>query len=211
MQPKSPFTQPFEKLPQTLPVFPLDNALLPGGELPLEIFEPRYLHLVADSMRSHQLIGMIQPRPSSPDDALFDVGCAGRIRQYRERKSGRIDVMLTGVCRYRVIEELSTTRGYRLVRPDWSDYADDYETAMVDPGRIQRFNDALRDYFAGNDARVDWDVLQKMEFEAVINNLVLVLKFTTEEKQRLLEAPSVNHRLDVFQSLLEPTGDLAAR
>jgi hypothetical protein len=211
MQPKSPFTQPFEKLPQTLPVFPLDNALLPGGELPLEIFEPRYLNLVSDSIRSHQLIGMIQPREQGPDGALYNVGCAGRIRQYRERKSGRMDVMLTGVCRYRIVEELPTTRGYRLVRPDWSDYAQDYETAMADPERVRRFNQVLRDYFASNDAKVDWDVLEKMEFEAVINNLVLILRLSTADKQRLLEAPSINHRLDVFQSLLEPQDDLAAR
>ena len=211
MQPKSPFTQPFEKLPDTLPVYPLDNALLPGGELPLEIIEPRYLNLVRDAMKSHQLIGMIQPKDDQPEPALYDIGCAGRIRQYRERKSGRIDVMLTGVCRYRVIEEISTMRGYRLVRPDWSDYSKDYETEMIDPRKIDRFNQILRAYFDRKEMKVDWDVLQKLYIEEVVNNLVLILQLTTAEKQQLLESPTVNQRLDVFASLLEPADDAASQ
>jgi Lon protease-like protein len=210
MLPKSPFTQPFEKLPQTLPVFPLDNALLPGGELPLEFFEPRYLNLVADAMGSDQLIGMVQPRDDRETPALFDVGCAGRIRQYRERKSGRIDVMLSGVCRYRIVEEIRTTRGYRLVRADWSDYAHDYDAERVDPDRISAFNEALRSYFERNNMAFDWNVMHKLEIEEVVNNLVLILKLSTGDKQRLLESPTLNDRLDVFRRLLEP-GDRAAR
>jgi Lon protease-like protein len=211
MHPKSPFTQPFDKLPQTLPVYPLDNALLPGGELPLEFFEPRFLNLVRDALKSDQLIGMIQPRTDKPDSALYGIGCAGRIRQYRERKSGRIDVMLTGVCRYRIVDEIPTTRGYRLVKPDWRDYARDYESEIVDPERIARFNEALHDYFSRNDLRVDWGVLQRLEIEEVVNNLVLVFKLTTEEKQLLLEAPTVNQRLDVFRSLIAPAQAAAHR
>lgn len=211
MQPKSPFTQPFEKLPDTIPVYPLDNALLPGGELPLEVFEPRYLNLVRDAMKTHQLIGMIQPKDPASETALYDIGCAGRIRQYRERKSGRIDVMLSGICRYRILEEIPSTRGYRLVRPDWSDYSQDYETEMVDSARVERFKQTLRSYFDRNDMKVDWDVLQKLDIEEVVNNLVLILKLSTGDKQLLLEAPSVNHRLDVFASLLEPEHDAAAQ
>ena len=204
MLPKSPFTQPFDRLPQTLPVFPLDNALLPGGELPLEFFEPRYLNLVVDAMRSDQLIGMVQPKGNGSDPALFSVGCAGRIRQYRERKSGRIDVMLSGVCRYRIVEELPTTRGYRLVRADWSDYARDYDSERADPDRVVRFNDALKGYFDHNNMAFDWDVMNKLEIEEVVNNLVLILKLSTEDKQQLLESMTVNDRLDVFCGLLQP-------
>jgi Lon protease-like protein len=211
MHPKSPFTQPFDRLPQTLPVYPLGNALLPGGELPLEFFEPRFLNLVSDALKSDQLIGMIQPRTDKAESALYDIGCAGRIRQYRERKSGRIDVMLTGVCRYRIIEEIRTTRGYRLVKPDWSDYADDYESERVDPERVGRFNEALHEYFSRNDLRVDWGVLQRLEIEEVVNNLVLILELTTEQKQLLLEAPTVNQRLDVFRSLIAPSQEAVRR
>ena len=209
MHPKSPFTQPFDKLPQTLPVFPLDNALLPGGELPLEVFEPRFLNLVRDALKSDQLIGMIQPKTDQPNAALYNVGCAGRIRQYRERKSGRIDVMLTGICRYRIAEEIRTTRGYRLVRADWGDFAADYDTEIVEGKKIGLFNEALHDYFRRNDLRVDWGVLQKLEIEEVVNNLVLILKLTTEEKQLLLEAPTLTQRLDVFRSLIQPAEQMA--
>lgn len=207
MQPKSPFTQPFEKLPETLPIYPLDNALLPGGELPLEIFEPRYLNLINDSIKSHQLIGMVQPIDDRPEPALHDVGCAGRIRQYRERKSGRIDVMLSGVCRYRIIEELSTMRGYRLIRPDWSRYSHDYDVEMIDPEKVLQFNRSLRAYFDRNDIEVDWDLLQKLEVEEVVSNLVLILKLASDEKQLLLESPTVNQRLDAFKSILEPKNE----
>jgi len=209
MHPKSPFTQPFDKLPQTLPVFPLDNALLPGGELPLEVFEPRFLNLVRDALKSDQLIGMIQPKTDQPNAALYNVGCAGRIRQYRERKSGRIDVMLTSICRYRIAEEIRTTRGYRLVRADWGDFAADYDTEVVEAKKIGLFNEALHDYFRRNDLRVDWGVLQKLEIEEVVNNLVLILKLTTEEKQLLLEAPTLTQRLDVFRSLIQPAEQMA--
>lgn len=211
MQPKSPFTQPFDKLPETLPIFPLDNALLPGGELPLEIFEPRYLNLVQDAIKTHQLIGMVQPTTNQPNAKLYDVGCGGRIRQFRERKSGRIDVMLSGVCRYRIGEELSTMRGYRLVRPDWSDYAHDYEVEMIDPERITRFKQTLRAYFERHDIKADWTVLENLEIEEVVNNLVLLLRLTTDDKQSLLESPTVNHRLDVFRLLLEPDQGMAVQ
>ena len=210
MQPKSPFTQPFEKLPRTLPVCPLENALLPGGELPLEFHEPRHLNLVRDAIRGDQLIGMIQPRDRRPEPALHPVGCAGRIRQFRERKSGRIDVMLSGVCRYRVIEEIATTRGYRLVSADWSEYAHDYETAVVDPARIRDFQQALQDYFQRRDMGFDWTVLQRLEIEEVVNNLILVLKLTTGEKQQLLEAATVSQRLDVFRKIVRPPVERAS-
>jgi Lon protease-like protein len=211
MLPKSPFTQPFEKLPPTLPVFPLDNALLPGGELPLEFFEPRYLNLVEDAIRSDQLIGMVQPRDKREEPALHSVGCAGRIRQYRERKSGRIDVMLSGVCRYRIVEEIPTMRGYRLVRVDWSDYAHDYEAERADPERITRFNQTLRSYFERNNMAFDWSVMNKLEIEEVVNNLVLLLKLTTDQKQRLLESSTLNDRLDVFGGFLQPQEVAAKR
>jgi Lon protease-like protein len=154
---------------------------------------------------------MIQPKDHPSTSALYDVGCAGRIRQYRERKSGRIDVMLSGVCRYRIIEEMSTTRGYRLIRPDWSDYAHDYDNEMVESSKRGRFNQILRAYFDRKEMKVDWDVLQELEIEEVVNNLVLILQLTIEEKQLLLESPTVNQRLDVFASLLKSEHDVAAQ
>ena len=126
MKPKYPLTQAFEKLPKELPIFCLDNALLPGGELPLTLSEPGDLSMFFDALRSDQLIGMIQPKGKGPDSEIYPVGCAGRIRQYRERKDGKINIMLTGICRYKVISELPRKNGYRSVIADWSDFQDTF-------------------------------------------------------------------------------------
>ena len=115
----SPFVQPFEQLPPTLPVFPLSSAVvLPATNLPLNIFEPRYLNMVQDAIESHRLIGMIQPRYDTANPGLYQVGCAGRITRYAETNDGRLEIALTGLCRFTIGEELSTTCGYRLVKPD---------------------------------------------------------------------------------------------
>ena len=103
MKPKYPFIQTFDKLPEQLPIHTLENALLPGGELPLELSDPADLALFLGALKTDQLIGMVQPRRNNPEQRIYQTGCAGRIRQYRERKDGRLNIMLTGVCRYRII------------------------------------------------------------------------------------------------------------
>ena len=121
MKPHSPFMQAYDQLPDTLPVFPLPNAvILPGGYLPLNIFEPRYLNMLEDAMASHRLIGMIQPRDDNTQPALYQFGCAGRISRYEETRDGCLEIMLSGLCRYEIKQEITTTRGYRLIIPDWS-------------------------------------------------------------------------------------------
>jgi Lon protease-like protein len=125
---RNPFIVPYEQLPQTLPIFPLPGAIvMPGNELPLNIFEPRYLNMVSDALSTHRMIGMVQPDPDARSEhELCRTGCAGRITQYRETSDGRIEMVLSGVCRYDLGEELPTTRGYRLIVPDWSRFSDDY-------------------------------------------------------------------------------------
>jgi hypothetical protein len=203
MKPKSPFTQPYEQLPDTLPIYPLENALLPGGELPLELAKPHDLAMFLDALKADQLIGMVQPQPNHPDSDIYTVGCAGRIRQYRERKDGKLNIMLTGICRYRIIEALPMQKGYRSARVDWGDFKQDYETEQVMAEKIDFFKTSLRQYFARHQMQVDWDVLDKLPIEQVVNNLVLILNLRIESKQRLLEAPSVTDRLALFSELLE--------
>ena len=118
----NPFVTPFDLLPNILPIFPLPSAIvMPGVELPLNIFEPRYLNMINDAIESHRIIGMIQPDPNGEgEDAVCRTGCAGRITQFREASDCRIEMVLTGVCRFDVGQELSTTRGYRLIVPDLS-------------------------------------------------------------------------------------------
>lgn len=203
MKPRYPLIQPFDKLPGQLPVYTLENALLPGGELPLELSAPADLALFLGALRTDQLIGMVQPRRNNPEQKTYQTGCAGRIRQYRERKDGRLNVMLTGVCRYRIVEEISHKDGYTLARVDWSGFENDYETETVDPKVIEDFKQNLRDYFDRNKMKVDWEVLDKLPVEQVVNNLVLVLNLDIDSKQRLLESPTVSHRLELFSNLID--------
>ena len=205
MMKHSPFTQNFEDLPDTLPIFPLTNAVvLPGGYLPLNIFEPRYLQMVQDAMESHRLIGMIQPRDDSKKPRLYDVGCAGRITRYHETQDGRLESLLTGLCRFRVVEELSTTRDYRLVKPDWSEYEIDFVDAEgTQPADKMQFNSALKSYLEHIEMQVDWDVLEKLSNEELINSLVSALPLGDGDKQMLIEATTLENRLRAFTAILE--------
>jgi hypothetical protein len=203
MKPRYPLIQPFDKLPEQLPIYTLENALLPGGELPLELSEPADLALFLGALKTHQLIGMVQPRRNYPEQRTYQTGCAGRIRQYRERKDGRLNVMLTGVCRYRIVEELPRQDGYTLARVDWSGFENDYETEAVESTVVDAFKENLRDYFDRNNMQVDWDVLDDLPIEQVVNNLVLVLNLDIDSKQRLLESPTVTHRLELFSNLID--------
>jgi Lon protease-like protein len=203
MKPKSPFVQPFENLPDELPLYTLENALLPGGELPVELSNPVDLVMFRDTLRTDQLIGMVQPQSSNQDNSLFQTGCAGRIRQYRERNDGRLNIMLTGVCRYKIVEELPEKNGYRIARVDWSAFNNDYETEEVESTKVNAFKTTLRNYFDHHNMQVDWKVLDKLQIEKVVNNLVLVMNLDIESKQRLLESPTVAQRLAVFSELLE--------
>ena len=205
MKKHSPFTQDFEQLPDTLPVFPLTNAVvLPGGFLPLNIFEPRYLNMVQDAMESHHLIGMIQPRDDSAKPELFAVGCAARIVRYLETDDGRLEILLAGLCRFTIEEELSTTRGYRLVKPDWSNFAIDYAD-VGEPTDIEKtqFKTALRTYLEDIDMQADWKNLEKLTSEELINSLAGVLPVNAADKQLLIEADTLAHRLTAFTAILE--------
>lgn len=203
MKPRYPLIQTFDKLPGHLPLYTLENALLPGGELPLELSEPADLALFLAALRTDQLIGMVQPQRNNPERRIYQVGCAGRIRQYRERKDGRLNIMLTGVCRYRIVEVTRHEEGYSLARVDWSDFENDYATEDVESTVIEAFKENLRDYFDRNKMQVDWEVLDKLPIEQLVNNLVLVLDLDIDSKQRLLESPTVSHRLELFSNLID--------
>ena len=200
-----PFVQPFEHLPATLPVFPLSNAVvLPASNLPLNIFEPRYLNMVQDAMESHRLIGMIQPRDDTANPDLYQVGCAGRITRYAETNDGRLEIALTGLCRFSIEEELSTTRGYRLVKPDWSKFAADYrEPVEASKQDITRFMSALRAYLSEKNMQADWSMLEQLGTETLTNSSVAVLPLGVEDKQLLVETDTLVNRLRAFTAILE--------
>lgn len=205
MNKHSPFTQTFDQLPDTLPVFPLNNAVvLPGGYLPLNIFEPRYLNMVQDAMESHRLVGMVQPRDESGNPELYRIGCAGRITRYQETLDGRLEIMLSGLCRFRIADELSTTRGYRLVKPGWSDFNIDFDSPQeADTIEQTQFKTALRSYLEEVEMQADWDNLEKVSQEELINSLVSVLPLNADDKQLLIEADTLTQRLRAFTAVLE--------
>jgi uncharacterized protein len=195
--------------PAVIPVFPLPGALLlPRGQMPLNVFEPRYLSMVDDALRSDRVIGMIQPDVegggTAPVPKLYQVGCAGRITQFVETGDGRYLVTLVGIARFRVAEELSTTTLYRQCRVDFGPYAADFlaragEDAVDRAGVIR----ALREFVEAADVRVDWKGIDEAPNEALVNALCMMSPFGPREKQALLEAPDLKTRAEVLIAITE--------
>ena len=196
-------------LPQVIPVFPLDGALLlPGGDLPLQIFEPRYLNMVDDVMGADRIIGMIQTRAGG-DRArprLADVGCAGRITSFAETSDGRYLITLTGVCRFEPGEELALRLPYRQVKANYASFEGDLtrdELAAAPTAARDRFAHALKRYLNRRELDIDWDTASAAPLEALVNSLAMGLPFDPQEKQALLQAPDLAGRFDVLTTLLE--------
>lgn len=201
------------ELPPAIPVFPLGGALLfPRGALPLNIFEPRYLAMVDAALASHRLIGMIQPAlmfgPNAPleDDRppLSQIGCAGRITALQETDDGRYLIVLTGVARFRVVQELPAGSPYRLVKADWTAFAQDLQpNAILNEAPRARLLEALTTYLKRGEFKADWETVETAPFDALINSLSAGCPFTNAEKQALLEAPTLEDRCAALISLLQ--------
>ncbi len=207
---QNPFITPFGQLPASLPIFPLEGAVvMPGAQLPLNIFEPRYLNMVQDALACHHLIGMIQPK--SQNDALeiplHHTGCAGRITTYQETSDGRIGIVLSGVCRFDIQAELPTTRGYRLIVPEWNRFASDYEFPHFDEQRQQAlFFSSLDHYLRANDLEIDKSIICKLSFARLLNVLTTLLPLHHRDKQAIIEAVSFDERYKLLISQFELAG-----
>lgn len=197
-------------LPAQLPVFPLDGALLlPGAGLPLNIFEPRYLNMIDDAMAGSRLIGMIQTVPGGPlqRPTLTAIGCAGRLTHYAETSDGRYVITLTGVCRFRVAEELAALTPYRQVRADFSDFALDLtETDNLGVTIDAALLSALRVYLERRGLSLDWKLAEQAPPDALITSLAMGLPFEPASKQALLEAPTLRDRFEALLALLRIDG-----
>lgn len=202
---QNPFSLPFERLPDTLPIFPLDNAVvMPGCQLPLNIFEPRYLNMVFDALGTDRLIGMVQPAPSEDGDMpVYRTGTAGRIISFNETQDGRLLIVLTGICRFDIRDEIPTSRGYRRVIPDWARFRCDFglpsEDADLDRSRLIGL---LKEYFQRKGIETNWSAVEQMPVPLLANLLVGQLSFAPQERQALIEAVSVEERLEKLISLL---------
>jgi Lon protease-like protein len=196
-------------LPQVIPVFPLDGALLlPGGELPLQIFEPRYLNMLDDVMGGERIIGMIQTRPGGDrsNPPLAEVGCAGRVTSFAETSDGRYLITLTGVCRFEPREELTLKLPYRQVRARYDRFEGDLskdERTAAPPAARERFGRALKSYLHRRELDIDWETANAAPLEALVNSLAMGLPFNPAEKQALLQAPDLAGRFEVLTMLLE--------
>jgi Lon protease-like protein len=197
-------------LPEVIPVFPLPGALLlPRGQMPLNVFEERYLAMVDDSFRDgHRLIGMIQPDMShSPDEEhprLFKVGCVGRITQLAESGDGRYILELTGVARFQVKEELTVLTAYRQCKVDYFPFIDDF-TARKGEEEVDRsaLLAVLTDFLKANDLKVDWDGIENAPNEALVNALAMMSPYGPPEKQAMLEAPDLKTRAEILIAVTE--------
>ncbi len=194
--------------PDVIAVFPLSGALLlPRGQMPLNIFEPRYLAMIDDALKGQRVIGIVQPDEEGgggerPD--LYSVGCLGRITQFAETGDGRYLITLTGVARFRIEQELASATPYRQCQVSYADFLADFEArageSAVDRDAVVR---ALRDFARVNALKIDWKGVNEAPNEALVNALSMMSPFGPREKQALLEAPDLRTRAEVLVAITE--------
>jgi uncharacterized protein len=200
-----------DDLPGVIAIFPLPGALLlPRGQMPLNIFEPRYVAMIDDAMRSGlRLIGMIQPDaihpgPDQSKPQLFHVGCLGRITQFAESGDGRYLIQLTGIARYRVEEEMAVGTQYRQCRVTYQPFVDDFVARKgedeVDRKALLR---TLADFLKANNLKADWEGIENAPNEALVNALAMMSPYGPPEKQALLEAPDLKTRAEILVAVTE--------
>ena len=200
-------TRPID-MPGTIPVFPLPGALLlPRARLPLHIFEPRYLAMLDDTLKTdHRLIGMVQPNavPGRNGSGLHRIGCAGRVTQFSETEDGRYMITLSGLSRFRVVSEVDGFTPYRRCAVSWDGFERDRDAAEDDTQfDREAFLGLLGRYFEARDLSADWQTLQEADDELLVNSLSMLLDFNPEDKQALLEAPSLSTRRETLVTLIE--------
>ena len=199
-----------EDLAEVIPVFPLPGALLlPRGQMPLNIFEPRYMAMINDALRTgHRLIGMIQPDAANPGPEskpnLYKVGCVGRITQLAETGDGRYLIQLTGIARFRIDEELGVTTPYRQCRVTYAPFSDDF-TARKGEEQVDRkaVLTALVAYLKANNLKADWEGIENAPNEALVNALAMMSPYDPAEKQAMLEAPDLKTRAEILIAVTE--------
>jgi Lon protease-like protein len=196
-----------DDLPKTLGIFPLTGVLvLPRGQLPLNVFEPRYLALVDAALSGHRMIGMIQPvehEEKTLKPALCAIGCAGRITGYREADDGRYLITLTGICRFKVTEELNSPLPFREVIAEYAPFAGDLAEGSDGDFPRERLLAALNEYLSRRDLKADWRSVMNAPAETLVNALAMLCPFEPAEKQALLEAPGWPERVSTLLALLE--------
>ncbi|WP_342634957.1 LON peptidase substrate-binding domain-containing protein [Dichotomicrobium thermohalophilum] len=199
-------------LPQQLPVFPLQGCImLPRSTLPLNVFEPRYLQMVADILAGPRILGIVQPErtdagqsPPGKNAPLRRVGCAGRLTAYTETDEGTIILSLSGIARFQIVREVETGKPYRICEVNYAPFVTDFARGHgQEQVNLTRFMRVLRSYLDTHNLRADWEALNRSPVELLINTLAMISPYGPEEKQALLEAPDLRTRSEVLMALAE--------
>ena len=196
-------------LPNKIPVFPLSNFIMfPKTSVPLNIFEPRYIDMINDSMKSNKMIGIIQPRASNTEDSvpnLYDIGCLGKIKTFQETEDGRYLIELKGIIRFRKIKEIETKNKYRILEVEFNKFNHDLNSKSEN----LKFSDLelifkdLKSLFEKKGFIINWKALEKQSLDETINALAMASPFSLEEKQILLEAKNLNERKEKISEILK--------
>lgn len=206
---RNPFTPSFDQLPREIPIFPLSGvAVMPGTQLPLNIFEPRYLQMVFDVLGGHRMIGMIQPSAGEAQTdrpEVYRTGTGGRITSFSETNDGRLMIVLTGVCRFDITEEVDRDTSYRNVIADWARFHSDYageETRIPDRDRL--FS-SLRSYCDNRSVEIAWKEAEALTDRDLVDLLTVHLPLEVQDKQALIESVHLEQRIHILQGLLDMT------
>ena len=197
-----------EKLPNKISIFPLSNFIFfPNTNVPLNIFEPRYIKMINDSMKSSRLIGMVQPKKNLENslDQLYNIGCLGKITSFSETEDGRYLIILNGLSRFKIIKEIKNEKLYRECEISFNDFQDDIKISKEEI----KFSDLklifkdLKNLFDRRGYSINWDELKKKNLEQTINALAMASPFSLEEKQTLLETKNLNLRKEKLEEILK--------
>ena len=186
-----------EELPTKIPVFPLSNFIIfPDTTVPLNIFEPRYLQMVDDCMKSERCIGIVQPKRSGelkkPD--LFNIGCIGKITSFNETEDGRYLILINGLCRFKIQKEIETNRLYRECNVQYEDYLEDLSNKKNENLELSKIINKFKSLFEKLGYSIDWKELENQDSNKMINSLAMASPFSIEEKQVLLETINIKDR-----------------
>ena len=196
-----------EDLPRRVPIFPLTGAVLfPGTQLPLNIFESRYVSMIDDALaNSNRLIAMIQPASSKDGDTkiLKNVGCVGKITTFNEIEDNRYLITLTGLIRFKIKEELEATTPYRQIIPDFTKFITDLNDQNVENIDRKKLLGLIKKYLEHRNMLTDWDIIQQTSTEQLINYSGVLVPFTPEEKQLLLESSTITERCNALEALYQ--------
>ena len=202
---RNPFSPTIEDLPSVIPLFPLNGAVvLPHGQLPLNIFEPRYLSMIFDALAGPRLVGMVQPLHGEEGDCpdVHSTGCAGRIVSFSETRDGRVLVVLSGVSRFDIEDELELYRGYRRARVSWSRFIHDLDDEKINIDH-DRLISSAKSYLESRQLAIEWDSFDSLELPELVDTLAVSLPFSSREKQGLVETLIIQDRCELLNALCE--------